>query len=505
MQAQPPGAMLSVRIDARTMETRLPRRPVAGGRQRAERERRLGPARRDRTPARRARGRRHRRENTAHVARVPLVDDGRRCSRRSAMKSRASSSRRRAVPIVSTRTGACSATTKSSRPTTGRDTCATRCASRLRCGRCSGTTTCRCSKSVRVPCLRRSRASTTEARGRIVLPSLGDAPERERSAWLGAAGQLWSAGVAVSIADLDRRARRQRVRLPTYPFERRALLGRCGARARRFGAGARRGRAHRHCRNADRSHDAGDSDASTRRARRAQAAPDRRAQALFEDIAGLDLADADADANFMEFGLDSLALTQVALQLQKTFPVRITFRELMESLSTFEQLADAHRQAFAGRCSAVPRREQTAPATAAAMAVDDVRAGAARGTHAAGDPAADADHAAAARAAGRRRRRRSAAAGAGAGRAAQPVCAGTGRARADDEAALAHSTYDVKKAFGAIARIHTAPHRADRRSSARASTRSCAATSRARRSPRRTRSSIARTWPIRASSTASVR
>ena len=40
---------------------------------------------------------------------------------------------------------------------------------------------------------------------------------------------------------------------------------------------------------------------------------------VFEDVAGFDLGDADNDANFMELGLDSLMLTQVALQLQKTF------------------------------------------------------------------------------------------------------------------------------------------------------------------------------------------
>src|SRR3546814_2598498 len=39
---------------------------------------------------------------------------------------------------------------------------------------------------------------------------------------------------------------------------------------------------------------------------------------LFEDVAGLALADADSGANFIELGLDSLMLTQVALQLQKS-------------------------------------------------------------------------------------------------------------------------------------------------------------------------------------------
>ena len=48
-----------------------------------------------------------------------------------------------------------------------------------------------------------------------------------------------------------------------------------------------------------------------------------------------------------------------------------------------------------------------------------------------------------------------------------------------DEAARRCSKYDVKKAFGAIARIHTQQQGADRAPAARGSTPSCAATSRA--------------------------
>ncbi|HEY6895305.1 MAG TPA: beta-ketoacyl synthase N-terminal-like domain-containing protein, partial [Rhodanobacteraceae bacterium] len=43
------------------------------------------------------------------------------------------------------------------------------------------------------------------ARERIVLPSLADAPENERVAWLGAAGELWCAGAPLAVAKLDRR------------------------------------------------------------------------------------------------------------------------------------------------------------------------------------------------------------------------------------------------------------------------------------------------------------
>ncbi len=448
MQAQPPGAMLSVRIDARTMEKRLPEglslaadnapnaSVVSGLHEEIERLR----------AALEGEGIAAKTLRTSHAFHSSMMDAVLAPFRDEVARVKLAPS---AVPIASTRTGAMLGDDEVVSPDYWtrhlRDTVRFSPALRTLLGNHD------------VPLLEigpRAVLATLarqheEARGRIVLPSLGDAPERERSAWLGAAGQLWSAGVAVSIADLDRRARRQRVRLPTYPFERR----RCWVDA----APA-----------PDVSAPALVAAALTAIAETrievtmpeipmpAPAAPAERKprligelKALFEDIAGLDLADADADANFMEFGLDSLALTQVALQLQKTFPVRITFRELMESLSTFEQLAmhiDKHLPADAP----VPAGTEV-PATAAAMASMTFAPGsgglmqqviqqqmqimqqqlALLAGGAVAQPAA-----------------------ASAPIAAQPV-APTPAAHADDEAALAHSTYDVKKAFGAIARIHS--------------------------------------------------
>src|SRR3546814_16316585 len=60
---------------------------------------------------------------------------------------------------------------------------------------------------------------------------------------------------------------------------------------------------------------------------------------LFEDVAGFDLADADSGANFIELGLDSLMLTQVALQLQKSLGSKVSFRQLMGECSTPHRLA----------------------------------------------------------------------------------------------------------------------------------------------------------------------
>ena len=59
-----------------------------------------------------------------------------------------------------------------------------------------------------------------QARVRTFLASLGDNVGEERAALLDAAGALWAAGIGVDVDALDHRANRRRVRLPTYPFER---------------------------------------------------------------------------------------------------------------------------------------------------------------------------------------------------------------------------------------------------------------------------------------------
>ena len=63
-------------------------------------------------------------------------------------------------------------------------------------------------------------------------------------------------------------------------------------------------------------------------------------QTLFEEVAGLDLAGTSSDTSFVELGLDSLTLTQAALQVKKQFSVALTFRQLMEKYRSFDSLAE---------------------------------------------------------------------------------------------------------------------------------------------------------------------
>jgi glutamate-1-semialdehyde aminotransferase/acyl carrier protein len=65
-----------------------------------------------------------------------------------------------------------------------------------------------------------------------------------------------------------------------------------------------------------------------------------RLREVFEDISGMDMSQAPTHAAFVELGLDSLTLTQVALQVKKQFKANLSFRQLMESYRSFDALAE---------------------------------------------------------------------------------------------------------------------------------------------------------------------
>lgn len=60
---------------------------------------------------------------------------------------------------------------------------------------------------------------------------------------------------------------------------------------------------------------------------------------VFEDLSGKELTDAPAEATFLELGFDSLFLTQATRAVQKETGLKITFRQLLGPLGTFDALA----------------------------------------------------------------------------------------------------------------------------------------------------------------------
>ncbi|HEY4147014.1 amino acid adenylation domain-containing protein [Pinirhizobacter sp.] len=318
------------------------------------------------------------------------------------------------------------------------------------------------------------------ARGRVVVASLGDTPAGEQAAWLDAAGSLWAAGVFLDIASLDTRACKQRIRLPTYPFERKrhwvdaipalrtSLEAASIPAAILVPAPIALPEPVMSVQNSQ-------PNTSPGRASRLIG----QLTALFEDVSGADMDDVDPTSSFMELGLDSLSLTQVALQLQKTFALKITFRELMESCPTFDSLArhidrllPPEAAPAVAAAAAAPTASVTGPAAAMAMSAASMPAAASGNlvqdviaqqmaimqqqlALLAGAPMAAPAVVAAAPVATAPVQAAAAPAASAASAAMLNTPAPAANDGQDEEAALAHTSYDVKKAFGAIARIHS--------------------------------------------------
>ena len=62
-------------------------------------------------------------------------------------------------------------------------------------------------------------------------------------------------------------------------------------------------------------------------------------RSVIKNLSGRELSAADAQATFFDLGFDSLLLTQASQALRQKFSVKITFRQLMESLVTIAAVA----------------------------------------------------------------------------------------------------------------------------------------------------------------------
>ncbi|MET1161903.1 MAG: amino acid adenylation domain-containing protein, partial [Pseudoxanthomonas sp.] len=219
----------------------------------------------------------------------------------------------------------------------------------------------------------------------VAVASLSDSAESESAAIATALGKLWTLGVAPDWQAYTAHETRRRVALPGYAFQhQRYWLDAVSAQALP-------------------AQDAAiDSEAAAPLApvavAIAEAASDNGRGALFaklqsviEEVSGLEVVEAECATPWLELGLDSLALTQLSLQVQRSFKVKVTFRQMMEQYGSMARLLEYLAETGDDASSA------SAPASAAKPAA------------AAGDEE-DSD--------------------------GKPL------------------TYDVKKAFGAIARIH---------------------------------------------------
>ena len=341
------------------------------------------------------------------------------------------------------------------------------------------------------------------------VPTLTDGPITEREAFALAVGQLWMNGIDADATSAEGRCR---VRLPTYQFERVRCWVDAAPSVTTAAVEASSPVSPGFVRAAavvsatvpvavaesvaPQPVPLPPAPSPAPSVMSARAAADRRPtlisrlRTVFEDVSGTEFDDADPSSSFVELGLDSLVLTQAAIQVKKTFAVSVTFRQMMEEYRSLDALAgfldsrlapDAVQVPVAAAASvaasAVPAVPQPvsaqamipAPATGIVRTLLPVRAMDASALSFAqqviqqqlaimeqqlsllgsapiasvapqelsAPPAPSAP--------------------VGAPSALPVVAAAPATSTADEEAALAHKQYDVKKAFGAIARIHTRP------------------------------------------------
>ncbi|MDP9147111.1 MAG: aminotransferase class III-fold pyridoxal phosphate-dependent enzyme, partial [Acidobacteriota bacterium] len=225
------------------------------------------------------------------------------------------------------------------------------------------------------------RQHPAKAAEQTVLASLALTGDQEPHSLMDALGRLWMTGVAVDWPQFYADEHRRRVVLPTYPFERKRFWPDCTPLSRAVSA-------------ADQMPVTNAAIASTQAERVgeqhtsptgtptpepvAQAQPDvprkerllNASRALMEELSGSDLSQVDPSASLLELGLDSLLLTQAAQVFHRKFGVSITFRQLMEELSSLESIAehlDATLPAEAFAPPAAPVFAQTTPQSVASV------------------------------------------------------------------------------------------------------------------------------------------
>ena len=193
----------------------------------------------------------------------------------------------------------------------------------------------------------------------------GELADEDRTLRL-AVGRLWTCGADVELSRLSSRVGAQRVCLPTSPFERKRFWVDIAA----MPAIAAIPETPVAPLSASPAPSATPTPlepivtaAATSPLPPSASSPpvDARLRALFEDISGIDMAQAEGHAPFGELGLDSLTLTQAATQIKKHFKVNLSFRQLMENYRCFDALSAFLRESLP---------PEAAPVAAAAPAAE---------------------------------------------------------------------------------------------------------------------------------------
>ncbi|WP_448269830.1 aminotransferase class III-fold pyridoxal phosphate-dependent enzyme [Nostoc sp. DSM 114159] len=173
-----------------------------------------------------------------------------------------------------------------------------------------------------------ARQQAKDIKQQIAIPSLGDNAENEAewTALLKAVGQLWLAGVSIDWSNFYQRETRQRIPLPTYPFERQRFWIDPPPHPNRAATSKL------------------PNPQLLEKTQTMTTSPQQKLipllKQIIEETSGLEIASVDDSITFLEMGLDSLSLTQVGLALKKKFQVKVTLRQLLEIYPNLGTLAD---------------------------------------------------------------------------------------------------------------------------------------------------------------------
>ncbi len=175
-----------------------------------------------------------------------------------------------------------------------------------------------------------ARQQSSDPKKQAAVASLGDAAGNgnELTHLLKAVGGLWQSGLVIDWSTFYENEERHRISLPTYAFERvrhwvdPVPMVVAGGHA--IASTSIEAPVPEHV----------DANITPKDALIA------RIKHLLEESSGLELAEVSPEETFLEMGLDSLFLTQVATSLTKKFGVKVSFRQLNEELPNLDKLAE---------------------------------------------------------------------------------------------------------------------------------------------------------------------
>ncbi len=180
----------------------------------------------------------------------------------------------------------------------------------------------------------------------VLIDSLGHAKKAHPAleAMLEAVGKLWQTGSTFNWEAFYANETRQKLALPTYPFERKRYWVDPPQAVNSQSNGSQQ---HGHHAPSDLptfnvvQNDLQPATCNLQPSAAQEQIMSNRRNKIFENVteilyelSGIDLVSADGDTSFIELGFDSLTLTQVSTLLKKTFKVNVKFRRLLEDVDT---------------------------------------------------------------------------------------------------------------------------------------------------------------------------